>query len=256
MRTSTPLSEMGERASARYRTLILAFRGSYDAAVNLPDALSQAGINWLSGQLYAIAAVHLTSEHDILADESEWVAWEAHRDASKHLGYDVSSKLPDALSSALSASQTYIQREIATQLERDITQTLKHYRNLAMKVDMHHQATGGSRDKSLVSVKIGDEQPRHWFQDRAARRWPSQKFIRTLWRGTMHGLYNESYLYTLASFGETQAVIWHPDSSHKWYGEDIFLGDKVPTYYEIRDDVFHPNSNAMPRAVRFFEEAQ
>lgn len=244
-------SERAEQAAERYRLAIRAFVSVYQAMAQITP--SAGSIRRMSEELVEIAEVHGQGESELLALDLDWVAEKAQEDAALHLGHSPSRERDLPVSEALSASQSYVMRELSTQLQRDASQTLRQYRSIGLKAEIHRRATGLSRDASHLAVLEADQPLRHWFQDRAGRRWPSRKFVRTLWRGALHGLYSEIYALELAKRGETRLILWHPDVNSSLFGEEVDL--TVPGMaVETMRQILHPNTRALPRAATWFEE--
>ena len=63
--------------------------------------------------------------------------------------------------------------------------------------------------------------------------------------------WNETAALTMAARGVPSAVIEHPDTSNNERGTIISLGEETTgiTWDQVRDDVFHPNSNAWLKPV-------
>lgn len=246
------LSEIAEGAGERYLTVIFALRGSYDRALSANSPLAPQTNKLLSRDVFNISRMHLESEEKWL-EELVWeVASQAITDALQAL--DLGNSSPDgmdALSDHLSAIWEHLRSEIAVQLERDASAIVQKHRKLGLQVKTQANATGWSESATLIHLRMSDRALKFYFQDRAGRKWPSQKYVRTVYRGTLLALYNEVYLFTLAERGQRRAMIWHSDPNHRYAGTLIALDDdpKLTTYESIKEDAFHPNSDAVVRAV-------
>jgi hypothetical protein len=88
--------------------------------------------------------------------------------------------------------------------------------------------------------------PQFAFLDRAGRRWSSERFVRTIWRHALVLTWNETALLTMTDHKIAEAEIDHSDESYAKRGAIISLAEDAIgiTWDQVRDDVFHPNSNA------------
>lgn len=246
------LSEIAEAAAERYLSVIFALRGAYDTALNAIDPLAPAINRQLHSTAFRVARAHLESE-DAFAQEAVWeIAAQSVADALRDLGLGhVAQDVPEALSDHLSAVYEHVRSEIAVQLERDASAITQKHRKLGLQVKTYAAANGWSEAATLVHLRLAERTLKFYFRDRQGRKWPSQKYVRTVWRHALLALYNEVYLFTLAERGQTRAVVWHPDPNSRYAGEVIALDDEpsLPSYEDIKEDAFHPNSDAVLRAA-------
>lgn len=241
-----------ERAGQRHLVLLTAMEGRQFEASFASNALSEQGSRELTDSLLSMASPHVEDEYEQLEADMLESASAARIDALSHLGLTSTSSDANTLSDVLTASQQYAKSEIAQQIRRDIEQFLRRHRELRLQVSMAARTTG--QPSSMLQLRIASEGVRRktWFTDRSGRRWPSQKFIRVVWRQAMLNAYLETYLLTAAERGEREVFVWHPDRTHRHFGERISLDDGSASF-ELKETVFHPNSDALPRVSRFLE---
>lgn len=245
--------------AARDRRLLLgaAMSDAFNRALTRPDALRPSAAQALRRDLMLLAQASLDEEYAVLERDLRDVAEIAHESALSDLTVAASDAALESVSVVSDASQSallaYAGSELAAQTERDVAQSINGYRNLAIQVDMQAAATG-MRVEDAINRQIlaqRDHRLRTWFRDSADRRIPSQKFIRKLWRQTLRDHLVRSYLGVLATFGETTAVMWHPDPKHRFFGEMLPLDGDMQV---ALDEMLHPNSDALPVARRRYME--
>jgi hypothetical protein len=88
--------------------------------------------------------------------------------------------------------------------------------------------------------------PMFRFMDRAGRNYKSSKGVRDTIRLHLINAYNELYMAAVFEHGHDIVQITHPDPNYKWFGKQVAIvsGRDLPTFYEVRDEIFHPSSEA------------
>lgn len=235
------LHQHAEEAAARYGTLLTAFRGLFASASS--DVWSMSRRRQVVDQAYAIGRDYLNDEIARIDDATFEIALRAREIAGNSLGASLTRPEHDpALSEHLSAFAGYLRDEIAAQVERDVVTLKRELQRIALETDRDARLRGISQENALARRRAGGIDPQFHFRDRGGRRLKSQKHIRTIWRHHLLTTYNEVMLFTLAEFGRRQARIEHPDPKHRYAGITFEIGDE---YLALRDEVFHPNSEAV-----------
>ncbi len=221
-------------------------------------ALSPAQARRTKSQMITIAQLALGTEEAQMEVEIKGVTESALRAAYDHLGINDPRNTPIALSEALSASEdasvSYLLGEITSQVNKDVNQTLKDYRNAALRAMMKSQIEGISREKANETVLLeevnADRKP--VFTDRAGRRIKSNLHVRRVWRQALRDHWVQTYLHVLSSYGISEAVLWHPDVTHRYHGAVIKITE--PDYgLDDKNRALHPNSRALPVAKSYME---
>lgn len=122
---------------------------------------------------------------------------------------------------------------------------------MLLQASLHAASSGSKRQNSLIYLRAKEKgDPKFYFVDRINRRWPSQKYIRSIWRHHLLTAYNETYLFTLAEYGETTARVVHLDPNHRVHGLVLAIADEgnLLRYEDVRDEIFHPNADAIVTA--------
>jgi hypothetical protein len=239
-------NQQSDAAAGRYLTVIQGFRGAYGQAFTGP-LMKPSAIDSLSGGLYGIARIYLPNEQGEIARASEWAAFKAQENAFNDLGVSTAFYgYDDDTSELLSASQQHLSDEIAVQLERDIAFTKQSLRRARLQVGIAARTQGIDQQTAKVQHLIdGRNELKFQFTDRGGRRWPSHKFIRQAWRHHLLTTYNDAYMATAAEYGVSQFEIDHPSGARF----STLPGGALPSYDEVKDQIFHPNSVTLVRVV-------
>jgi hypothetical protein len=185
------------------------------------------------------------SEQGSLNDVGIDVANEAWVQARTDLGLEP-APIPEHYHLFIFESMAYAARLIAAQADRDVVAMAQHIRNNAIRIDMNTRA-GASPSQAAAAVMLADAQnPSFRFQDRIGRNFKSSKHIRDTVRQSLRNIWNEVYMDAVFDHGHETVRIMHPDPNYEWFGEEVSLvsGRDIPTFYDIRDEVFHPSSDA------------
>jgi hypothetical protein len=235
------LHQHAEQAAARYGIMLTAFRGLFAGAST--DTWSMSRRDQVVTQAYAVGRDYLEDEARHIEQATFEIALRAREIAGNSLGASLMQPESDpALSEHLGAFSGYLRDEIAAQVERDIVTLKRELQRLALETDREARLRGITYENALARRRAGGIDPQFHFRDRGGRRLKSQKHIRTIWRHHLLTTYNEVMLFTLAEFGRRKARIEHPDPKHRHAGTVFEIGDE---YLALRDEVFHPNSDAV-----------
>lgn len=245
------VSAIAEEGARRYAHVLTAYQGLFAGALTTyRDLVARRGS---AEQAYEIALAFQRRERDLIAQETLQIAQRARERAGEQLGVHVTPIESDpVLSAHLRDVSEHHFHLVANQVERDVTALREALTRAAFEVHWKVRGEGIDHDQALARLRAaGAMQIAFIFRDRAGRRLASEKHIRTIWRHHLLTTYNEVFLHTLAEHGETAAEIAHPDPDHRWAGQEIAIsgdGDGI-AYGEIREAVFHPNSEAHVVAV-------
>jgi hypothetical protein len=241
-------TDHAERASLRYQGIDHGLAGAYSKAVNSRDPFVASVIGDLNTTGFNLATSYLEVENQAIQEQTSKLALQALADAEQALGVGKESpELPDALVTHLNAAQEHLSNVIATQLERDIAQNAKRFRDALLRANIQALTTGISRRNIMASLKAkGADGPLFFYTDRMSRKWPSHKFVRGEVRLHYLRAYVDSYIFGLAQNGETHAKVIYPDAQNPNHGRVIALAGEGPdTYDEVLNEIFHPNSDAL-----------
>lgn len=195
------------------------------------------------------ARSYLQSESDIVQSDTEEVAIRAQNDAQRDLEA-VPEPLTDRLRDFADDSAYYLTRILAAQAERDVVTMAQHNQQTAMRIDRYVRSGRHTASTAAAQVMIEDNNsPAFRFIDRMGRKYKASKHIRDIYRQALMNVYNEVYADVVASYGRDTVFVQHPDPNYKWNGVELVIvtgssDDSRPLYYDVRDEIFHPSSQA------------
>lgn len=237
-----------EAASQRYDLLVRSWRSLYQQALNSSDFGSAQSFTRVENDAYRIARSFLDGEADQIHEAMLEIASEAQTATLKQMSVSGALELSDAALVHLNDAEQYLHGEIATQIERDVMFLMQSLRKSALQVRLSSQSRRVPVRQALMEYKISTStELQFFFHDRGNQKWPSRKYVRAVWRHNLLHLYNEIVLLTLADHGIDKAVVSHMDPKSEFHGLEVSIATNsaLPTYSEIRNEVFHPNSNAI-----------
>ena len=236
-------SQLADRASRRYSGLLSSFDGVYQAALDQAPG-SPKTQRWAIKSAYGLAEAYLSEEGHHLSDDLSLVRDNAHSTTAMLLS-SMSSEQEPSVAAHVDEIETELDAGVRTQVERDVSAISRGLRGVGLRAALIARGRELPRSEAL-KIARSDTSPSFAYNDRANRRWPSHKYVRTLWRHALVTTWNETAMLTMAAHGLTRAEIQHPDESHAWNGERIALDETgvLPTWDDVKDEVFHPNSEA------------
>lgn len=252
MRIVLRFSAEAEAAAQRYGLLVEGWRALYRSALEGTDFGTERQVRRVTEQAYAMARRFLETERELIAARSAEIASEATRTTLVSLASRDAPDFTDAVSDHLSAAERYLDHELSIQVERDIAFLVQSLRRTYLQVAIAARSTGMPPRAALIQYQVGNATELHFFfHDRQGQKWPSRKFVRAIWRHHLLSLYNEVVLLILADHGVTQAQVENINPTNFNHGMIIAMssGSSLPTYSEIRNEVFHPNSDAILKRV-------
>lgn len=252
MTPSQSMTAEADAAAQRYGMLVdgwhaLYLQMAYQSNFGTPRQFSD-----ISTQAYTIARHYLDAEANHIAAAFQRLALEAQQTTQAQLGVSVSSELTDDASEHLSECVSYLQRELLIQVERDIALLQQAVRKRYISVTISARAQRVSPRIALMQHKISKVGDIDFATfDRRNNRWPSRRFVRSMWRMNILALYNEIVLLTLADHGVDRAFVTYMDAKSTHHGTEISMnaGTSLPVYEDIKVQVFHPNSEAILSGV-------
>lgn len=252
----TPLQKMtaeAEAAAARYDSLAHTWRTHYEHILGSGRLGSAKQMFTLKNQAYQIARTYLATETELIQAKFQEIALEAFSDTLRDLQSHDTVELTDAFYEHLLDAQEHLQRELTIQLERDVVLLGQILRRTTLQVMNMARASGRTIAEALMEYRIGSNSKlQFFFHDRANQKWASRKFVRAVWRHALLSVYNEAVLSVLADHKIDRAQVRHANPKATTNGLIISMGPNTehPTYEEIFNEVFHPNSDALLGMVR------
>lgn len=248
MITTEKMTPAADAAGARYQTLVDAWQRIYTEALDNPAFGAGSVFERAQDQAYEVARDYLAAEQERIGDAIGEIVSEALSDAHRALSVEHAHELPGPAGELLSATQGYLLREISIQIERDIAALLQGLRNTAIQVSLMARAKGLSPRAALMQHRIGsNESLAFHFRDRRNAKWHSRLFIRSVWRQALLSVFNEITLCVLADHGIETAEVFHAHAKAGVHGQELAISANtaLPTYGEVRGEIFHPNAEAI-----------
>ncbi|MER9176318.1 hypothetical protein NKH72_22320 [Mesorhizobium sp. M0955] len=242
------LTGYADSAAVRYGMLTDSWRTLFQNALNSSRFGSPAQANDIVREAYQIAESFLDDERANADRVTTSVAIEALQTTLAEIESVDALKLSDAALQHLQATQSYIVDELIAQIHRDIALLRQTLQRAVLEVSVSSKSRGISIRTALIEYMIGNRAELDFvFHDRHARKWASKKFVRGMWRHTLLAVYNEVVMLTLADHGLARARVVHQDPSAQAHNMIIAMSSNanLPTYSEIRNEIFHPNANAV-----------
>jgi hypothetical protein len=237
-----------EAAAQRYGLLVEAWRALYANMLSNPNFGSPKASADIWARAYEIANSYIEGERQAIANSFEGIVREALRATGAELGLAVASEMTDAISAHADDVRGYLLHELLVQIERDILFLKSTLGRMALQVSLAARASGKTTRAALLTYQVGNQADMQFlFHDRRGNKWPSQRFVRAVTRHALITIYNETVLQVLADHGLSTAVISHLSAQADANGMKVSLlpGSSLPVYGEIRNEVFHPNSDAI-----------
>lgn len=244
------MSAYAEAAAERYGHLIAAFRSLYQSSLNANDFGSARQMENLLKQAYTIAHAYMNTERTVLHGAFEQIASDARRTTLEQMNVTLAEDSENDAGDTLESIYEHLLREIAIQIERDIVFLGESLRRAWLQVRLAARSKGISTRAALGEFRIGASSDlQFFFHDRGNAKWPSRKFVRAVTRHHLLNAYNEVVLTLLADHGFEIAEVEHVNPNADSNGMQIAMspGSELPTYAEIRNEIFHPNSDAIVR---------
>jgi len=240
-----------ERAAAsvrRYGAFLEALRNQA-TAIMLSNPLAHSERQRARNSAYDAAKQFTGWEHTELTEDAQNVATSAYQQARDDLGLPRVDGIDARFEEFLFESANYAARLIAAQVDRDVVSMSQHILRQAQRIDLYVRGGTHTPVSAAAQIVMDDQQvPMFRFQDRLGRKFKSRKHIRDIYRAHLLNLYNEVYMDVIAEHGRSTAFITHPDPNYKWFGKEVAITPEapgnLPLIYDIRDEVFHPSSNA------------
>lgn len=241
------LNGFAESLSERYSALTLSWKNIYKSSFFNSNFGSEKSINRIKKEAYDIAYAFLSSEKAIVQENIDAIALEASRNVGMNLSDTIDVKQKPLIVEHLNELRDEYLYLLSLQIERDINSLISTIRKSYFQIKNSSIASGKSLKSSVLEyAMINGDIVRFFFHDRVGSKWDSRKYVKTLYRKMLLSAYNEIVIMILSEAGIKRAYVNHNDKNYTFYGKEISLveGTSLPTYYDIMDDIFHPNSNA------------
>lgn len=242
------LTQEADQAAARYGLLADSWQAHFHRALNDRNFGTSTHAAHFIAEALDMAQTYLRQEVVAFDDVFEEIASDAHQTTLDEIASNDADALTERVTDHLRAAQQYAADELLAQINRDVALMRRALQRVSLEVYAAARSRGISERQALIEYRIGNNAELDFaFHDRTNRKWSSRKFVRTLWRHSLLSVYNEVVMLTLADHGLRRARVVHLDPNAESHDSLIAFSSssELPTYSEIRDTIFHPNSNAI-----------
>lgn len=247
--TPNRYTEVSHQAGVRYQTVLSTFRGMLFAFLAQPFSIRMAAD--LRRNAVEVGRMFIRSEEPLIEEALEESARSAVETAQRDLGLTVRAEISSAQSAFLAQHNDYLLSEVQAQLSRDVEMLVRRYREFGLEAHLNQTAGEG-----LIAPRVTTDRTRFYFRDRVGRLYPSQKFIRSVWRHSLVTIGAEFYCMEAVSAGAQEVEVVHPDVGSRFNGLRIGLTERssAPAFIDVRDEVFHPQSQAVLKVTDVHSE--
>ena len=240
-----PITQRALDATARYQAFLDLLRRQFELAV-ADDPTHGSTRLTAADNAKDQAREWLADEAEVIRIDTYGLGLQAYDDAARATG-QIAPEAPTELHTHFGNTRDYLVEILAAQAARDISTMVREVNSTGIRLDMAARA-GKPKEIALAAALLMRRQgPEFRFIDRMGRSYSSTKHVRDQYRHHLLTTSNEAFLYAMSEAGVTEVQINHPNPEHKWDGEIIAVHDVEgagDSYYDVRDEVFHPSSDA------------
>lgn len=148
----------------------------------------------------------------------------------------------DGWAENLVANTNFLYDAIKLQSQKDVLYINNFIRTKA--IQLMHQ----SDYDTAYTLIFNHKELSFYYTDKLGRKLNSQKYIRTITRDFMVKNYNDLIVGSAILNDIKTVTVENVDSNHREHGKVIAVSDKDSVnYFDIRDEIFHPNSQSIVR---------
>jgi hypothetical protein len=241
------LDRMADEVTAQYAAFLDSVTASLARTLDGPNPEAPATRREFENSLLRPQnAFYSAFNAKVPADEQELMD-----DALKRTGARLSASERETLNSLVAEMRQELHYSIYAMMVRDGGIARRVLTRFAFEVD-GKLLQGMSRIGAIITSRPGKVASLKFEQvDRANRRWKSSQWVRTVTRSHLLQVHIETALYGIQKRGGDLAVVTHESVTHQHSGLVFAITGKeeqYPTYSDIRDEVWHPNSRAFVAA--------
>lgn len=238
-----PVTQRAIDAASRYEQFTDGLVRQFEIALQ-NDPTDARVRDQANGVARAQAVDYLDNEADVIGIDTQSFATSAYEQAAEDAGHATVS-LPEELADHWEQTGQHLRETLAAQASRDIAALSQEIQVAAIRASTAARA-GQSPQAALAAMLVDHAQgPRFRFTDRMGRRFAATKHVRDQYRQHLVLSQNEAVLYAAAEAGLDTVTIRHPEPRHRWNGHVVTTGEgEGDSYYDIRDEVFHPSTDA------------
>lgn len=245
------LNKIAERASHRYSEFLSSLKGIFSGALLSPN-FSPSLRERVVVEAYGKAVAFLEEEKKHIETDIVNVVNDSIDYADTELDLE-EEEFSLAIQENIDTLVDSLDNLYRIQIERDIN-TLNNMLKSAYLRNAISARSSGVKNTGGISAAIArDALARASFEflDKAGKRWPSDRYIKTIYRHSMVMTWNETMMIRASEVGETHLIIGHPDPEYVNLNQVISLNEnpKNLIWADIKEDLFHPNTSAYLKPV-------
>jgi hypothetical protein len=223
--------------SERYGAFLGNIKAAYQARI-LSKSLNYKSIKSFEQEASNLARLYLEGEIEQCQRAEVAIKQYIESDFAK-TGMDAEVLDNPEYMNYLSDFTSYVYSSIRHQVSKDILFATQRLRVESIKLL--------NSNFNYMQTIIDYKEPEFVFNDKAGRNLPSKKYIRTMVRDYFVKSYNDIFVENLILHNIDAVQVYHIDQTHKHYGLILSVNnnDNELNYFKVRDDIFHPNSNAV-----------
>lgn len=210
------------------------------------DPLSETARMNAVADARAAAGAFLSFEHAVINEDTADIARMASQQARSDIGLGP-APIEDRFAEFIFNAASWAIEKVRAQTARDVATVADSLREGAQRIDLYMRSGRYSLVAAVAQVTKDTSTPGFRFTDRLGRNFKPSKHVRDTYRLHLLNTYNEVYMDVIAAHGGELVAVTHPDPNYRWYGEVLAIvpGHKdVPLFYDVRDEIFHPGSDA------------
>lgn len=226
-------SKIADEFADRYRRYLEIILNSYNSVI-LSGEMNNRKITSFSKEIANIQSNFLTNEVSKITSAYEWITEAVTTDVGNDDIFNEEEWLD-----YVEANTSFLYDIFKVQSTKDAIYATNFLRSKVLQVrnlneyQLAHNLIYNSRDLGF------------FYTDKLGRKVNAVKYIRTMARDYLVKNYNDLiYGYAMIN-NNVNLVVDHLDEGHKHNG--IQIDTETSHYFDIKDDVFHPNSNALLR---------
>jgi hypothetical protein len=239
-----PITQRAFDATARYQRFLDQLRAQYEIALrNDPthgstrleagDAATEFAKDWLA------------SEADVIRIDTYGMGDHSYQEGLQSAKVPL-GEAPTELQDHFGNTGDYLVEILAAQASRDISAMKRAIAAIGIRADMA-QRSGARQVDAIANLMLDAPTLDFRFVDRAGRSYSSSKHVRDQYRLHLLMTINDGFLFAMSEAGIDRVEISNPNPQNKWDGTIVSTEagqGKLPSYYDIRDEVFHPSSDS------------
>lgn len=222
---------MADKAATRYTYLLNEIRSVYTSCV-FDVVEKRLSVQKVKDSVSLMGDEYIEQEVLLILEDMNYIGSLAYSTTLNEMGITRDTPLPENIKLHIEETSRHLLEEVDIQMSRD---------TISMITALRRSLVFSRKFRSKAEKDFEFQ-----FIDRKNRKYPSVKYVRTLYRHNLQTIYNDVVMLTLKSYGITIAEVRHQDPKSKKNYIQVSLDDNenYVLYEDARDVIFHPNSGS------------